>query len=167
MDVNVFFGVVFSFHGEGLSVTYLDRHLVEAWRTEYEHTVRRVHLIEAHGRKDIPCRHLTTVFVADNSVRSVLVELIHDVANLFSSLPLLARIGIHIGNVVARFVAVSILANQTGNVCRCFFTHAVVVYEELVKSFQERLVTTEQVDQSIDILWYEESVLPTVSFAEI
>ena len=68
---------------------------------------------------------------------------------------------------VARFISVRILSDQSGYIARCSFAHTVGVGKETIKLRRKGFVTAKQGNQSIRILWSKESILPSVSFTEI
>ena len=110
---------------------------------------------------------MSTVFITDDTVRLICVEVAHDETNLFRCFPLFAGIGIEIGYVMARLIAMRILSDQTGDITGSTFTHTVIVRKEAVELRCKRLVTAKQADQSIRILRSEECILPSVALTEI
>src|SRR5947209_5294838 len=74
------------------------------------------HWIESRGAQDIPGGHLPTILVADQAVGLRCVELVHDLADTKLRLPGLIDVVVQIGDMMARFVAMRVLANQTRDV---------------------------------------------------
>ena len=68
---------------------------------------------------------------------------------------------------MARFVSVRILSDQSGYIAGCTFAHTVCVGEEIIKFRRKWFVTAKQGNQPVRVLWNKESILPSVSFAEI
>ena len=66
-----------------------------------------------------------------------------------------------------RFISMCILSDQSGYVARCSFPHTVVVGEEIIKFSNKGVVTAKQGNQPVRVLWYKESILPSVSFTKI
>ena len=105
-----------SLDGEGLAFRKGDFGLLEEGRAEPVAAAGRLDLIEAHRGKDVPGRHLAGIFVAGKAVGLVGIELGHDLTDQVCGLPGLAEHGVEVQDVVARLVAVGILADQAGNV---------------------------------------------------
>ena len=92
--------------------------LVKRRSTEPEPSARRFNLIESERRKDVPCRHLTGILISGKSVRLHCIELIKHLTNLVGRLVGLSEHGIEIYYMVARLIAMGILADKTRNVGR-------------------------------------------------
>ena len=106
------------YDGKGLSVGQMDDGLLEQGATDAINRLTGAYLIEAHGVEQVPSRHLSTVLVTTQAVGIVEVEgMEHLVHNLLCA-PRLSHIVVEVGNVVARFVAVSILTNQARDIGR-------------------------------------------------
>src|SRR5688572_8799468 len=60
----------------------------------------------------VPRRHLAAIFVADQAVGGVLVEVVHYLADVLLRFPRLAGVVVKVGNVMRRLVAVGVLADQ-------------------------------------------------------
>ena len=73
LDVLVFAAVVDGFYHKLVAVGEVDGHLVEDRTANRINRLARTYLIEAHSIEDIPCRHLSAVFVARKAV--VVVEI--------------------------------------------------------------------------------------------
>ena len=167
LNIDIIFTIIRCFNSKHFTTTHFHFYLFKTRTAESKHTVRRIHLIESHSRKEIPCRHLSTVFITDDTVRLICIEVAHDETNLFRSFPLFAGICIEIGYVMARLIAMRILSDQTGDITGSTFTHTVIVRKEAVELRCKRLVTAKQADQSIRILRSEECILPSVALTEI
>ena len=115
----------------------------------------------------MPCRHLSAVFVADDSLRLVGVEHILNVAHLLGSLPLLAGVRIEISHVMARLVAVGILSDKTRNVAGSIFTHVALCNEERVETGDKGCVAAKYLYQPFRMLGNKEGVLPTCALSKV
>ena len=80
------------------------------------------YLIEAHRIQNVPCRHLSAVFIARKSVGVVEVKRMQHLIHNLLRTPGLAYVVVEMGNVMAWLIAVGILAYQTGNIHRGRFT---------------------------------------------
>ena len=89
-------------------------------------------------------RHLSAIFIANHTIRFIGVKTIHDKPCLFSRLPLLTSISIHVGDVMTWFIPMRILSDQPGNIFRCLFTHGGIVNKEFVEFFYKNVISPEQ-----------------------
>ena len=113
-DIDIFFTIIGSLYCKYFASTHFHLYLLKTRASESKYTVRRVYLIESHSRKKIPGRHLSTIFITDNAIRLVCIEVAHNETNFFSRFPLLTGIGVEIGNVMTRLIAVCILSSEIG-----------------------------------------------------
>ena len=79
----------------------------------------RINGIEAQGAEDVPCRHLSAVIIAAQTVGSGVIEAVEHFTNQFGGSARLACDGVEICHVVARLVAMGILSDESGHVAKC------------------------------------------------
>ena len=112
LDIHVLLAVVPADDAEGLALAYVQRCLVEDRTADDVFATGWLYLIETYGRKNVPCRHLTYVLIAAQSVEIVLIHLVHGLAEQTGTLPRLTYIVVHVEHLMARFIAVSILTDE-------------------------------------------------------
>ena len=115
LDVSVLRGVVLGNDGERPARDFHFRP-VEQGRSEPVASARRLDLVHAQRREDVPCRHLPHVLIARKPVGRVVVERRQHLTYFIRRLPRLAQHRVEVENVVARLVAVGILADQSRDV---------------------------------------------------
>ena len=140
LHVDVLVGVVLCHDGEGLASAHVHGSLVEERRTDNEATANGVYLVETYRREDVPSRHLTYVLVARESVGLVEIHLVEHLAQHRSSLIGASCVVVHIYNMVARLVAVSILTSHTRHIRRSVVASPAFNEEERVELRHECLV---------------------------
>ena len=141
---------------------------VEERRSEPVTSARRLGLVHSQRREDVPCRHLTHVLVARQSVRPVVVERREHLADLVGRFPRLPQHRIEVQNMVARFVAVGVLANQARNVGRCLAALDHGAYrEQRVQFFEHPRPAAEASDKTCDIMRSQPRILPGVALAVV
>ena len=71
--LNVLIGlrVVVGTDNESLAVGQINRHLLKQRTSDRINRLAGTYLIEAHGVQNIPCRHLTAIFITRQAVRSI------------------------------------------------------------------------------------------------
>ena len=77
LDVDVLVADVLGLDAECLAATDLHRDLGEERCAEDVLSAGRLHLIESHGREDVPSRHLSDILVAAETVGGIVVEFAH------------------------------------------------------------------------------------------
>ena len=141
---------------------------VEERRAEPVTSARRLGLVHSQRREDVPCRHLTHVLVARQSVRPVVVERREHLADLVGRFPRLPQHRIEVQNMVARFVAVGVLANQARNVGRGLAALDHGAYrEQRVQFFEHPRPAAEASDKTCDIMRSQPRILPGVALAVV
>ena len=71
------------YNGECLAFGQMKHNLWHLWSTEYILATDRVHRIETHCREHVPCRHLSAVVVAAESVNGGVVLCVENLAYEF------------------------------------------------------------------------------------
>ena len=71
LNIDIIFTIIRCFNSKHFTTTHFHFYLFKTRTAECKHTVRRIHLIESHSRKEIPCRHLSTVFVSAKTGREI------------------------------------------------------------------------------------------------
>ena len=167
LDIFVRSGVVLGDNREGPARDG-DFDPVEQGRSEPVSSARRLGLVHAQRREDVPGRHLTHVLVARQSVRPVVVERREHLADLVGRFPRLPQHRIEVQNMVARFVAVGVLANQARNVGRCLAALDHGAYrEQRVQFFEHPRPAAEASDKTCDIMRSQPRILPGVALAVV
>ena len=121
------------------------------------------YLIESQSRKHIPGRHLAYILVTTESGWLVGVEFAHALAHLLRRFPGLAYVIVEVQGMVAGFVAVGILADESGDVGIGIRTKVAISQEECIQAVDESFLGREARDQSVNIVGHEPSVLPGVA----
>src|SRR3569833_3864158 len=106
MNLDVHRGVATRFHAKGFTVCESEGDLREHRAADHVLSTGWVHRVKAHRGKQKPCRHLTTIVVAVQTARCLVVLLCRNLPHLRLSLPRLAPEIIEISVVMARLVAV-------------------------------------------------------------
>ena len=167
LDIFVRSGVVL---GRDREHTARDLHFgpVEERRSEPVASARRLGLVHSQRREDVPCRHLTHVLVARKAVRSGVVERREHLANLVGRFPRLPQHRIEVQNMVARFVAVGVLADQPRDVGRGLAAFDDRTYrKERIEFFNHLRTRAEQPFEALDIVRSQPGVLPGVALAVV
>ena len=121
--------------------------------------------IETQRREDVPGRHLAAVIVAGVTAGSGIVELAAYLLHQLLSAPGLTRKVIEIDGMVARLVAVSILADEPAGIA-VHLAARLRQGEVLVELLDERLHAAEQLDKALRVLRHKPHVLPGVALHE-
>ena len=103
-------------NAEGLTISNVHRSLIEERCTEDILAACRLYLIHAKRGENVPCRHLTHILVTTQTIEVIVIQVLKYIANLVRSLPRLTHIVVHIEDMMAWFVTVSVLTNQTSDV---------------------------------------------------
>ena len=167
LDIFVRSGVVF---GRDREHTARDLHFgpVEERRSEPVASARRLGFVHSQRREDVPCRHLTHILVARQSVRPVVVERREHLADLVGRLPRLPQHRIEVQNMVARFVAVGVLPDQPRDVGRGLAAFDDRTYrKERIQLFNHLRTRAEQPFEALDIVRSQPGVLPGVALAVV
>ena len=167
LDIFVRSGVVF---GRDREHTARDLHFgpVEERRSEPVASARRLGFVHAQRREDVPRRHLTHILVARQSVRPVVVERREHLADLVGRLPRLPQHRIEVQNMVARFVAVGVLADQSRDVGRGLAAFDDRTYrKQRIEFFNHLRTRAEQPFEALDIVRSQPGVLPGVALAVV
>ena len=167
LDIFVRSGVVL---GRDREHTARDLHFgpVEERRSEPVASARRLGLVHSQRREDVPCRHLTHVLVARQSVRPVVVERREHLADLVGRLPRLPQPRVEVQNMVARFVAVGVLPDQPRDVGRGLAAFDDRTYrKERIQLFNHLRTRAEQPFEALDIVRSQPGVLPGVALAVV
>src|SRR5262245_20565646 len=80
--VKVFGGNIRRLNRKRLSVFKFVFHFRKKWRTQNIYSIAGIYRIKATRAQNIPSRHLTTVLIADQSVRRILVKVVHDLSDV-------------------------------------------------------------------------------------
>ena len=167
LDIFVRSGVVF---GRDREHTARDLHFgpVEERRAEPVAPSRRFGFVHPQRRKNVPRRHLSHVLVARQSVRPVVVERREHLADLVGRFPRLPQHRIEVQNMVARFVAVGVLADQPRDVGRGLAAFDDRTYrKERIQLFNHLRTRAEQPFEALDIVRSQPGVLPGVALAVV
>ena len=113
MYITVFIVYFIGADGKALAVAEVYLHVRQVRRSDYILIGAGGHGIEAHRSENIPGRHLTAVVVAAQSVDVVLIHLIHDLTYPVLRFPRFRSPGVEVRNVLAHFVAVHIIPQNT------------------------------------------------------
>ena len=116
--------------------------------------------IEAQRREDIPGRHLPAVLVADDALGRRGIHLVEQAARQLLRLPRHADITIEVGHVVARLIAVCILAHEARDVVQADILVRGFEREEAVELPDEGLAAAEELLEAVHVVRSEEAVLP-------
>ena len=139
-------------------------HLRQLRRTEDVAGRHGVDRVKSHRRKHIPGRHLTAVVVAAKAFGLRQILSLDDFAHQFLRALRLAGKGIEISHVVARLIAVGILANQARHVAK----RAVELGgEKRVELRDEGLAAAEELDKARHVVLHVPRVLPGVALRVI
>ena len=166
LDVESFVAETVSTDGKGLTAANMDSSLFDQRRAEDIVTTTGSDLIETEGRENVPCRHLTYVLVAAETCRLIGVQLVLNLVYNLGCLAGLTHEGIKVGDVVAGFVAVSILTDKTCDVRLRIFVELAVSQEEAVKTLHGYLASAEHLHETFYIVGNEPEVLPGVTLGE-
>ena len=128
---------------ERFALTNVHGSLIKEWRTKDITTSGRLNLIETQGRKDVPSRHLTHIFIATQTINIIMIHRIEHLADTRSGFPRLTGIVIEIDNMVAGLVSMRILSDQTRYIRRSIFAHVALHNEERVELVCKGFVATE------------------------
>ena len=167
LHIDVLGRIAFGAHDQRLASTQSDLGRLHSRAADREVSSGRVDLIQAESREDIPCRHLTAVFVAADAVFVVEIEVVHNVADdpgAFVLLP--GHEVVHVCDVVARLVAVGILAHEAGHI-GYVVAHVALGHEQAVEFLDESVGTSEKTDQAGNVVGHEEGVLPAVALGVV
>src|SRR6185295_8907585 len=104
--------------------------------------------------------------IPDQSVRFSFVKLVHDLTDALLRLPRLIHIIVEIGDVMAWFIAMGILADQSRNVGLLAAGGSAFGGEHLIESAGKVCLAAHESDQTVNVLRHEKAVLPGVSFGE-
>src|SRR5690349_3437419 len=91
-------------------------HLRKQRRTDRINRRARCHRIKPCSTEDVPRRHLTAIFVADQSIGSRLVKLVHDLPHPHLCLPGGTGVVVEISDVMAWLIALCVLSDEAGDV---------------------------------------------------
>ena len=122
LHILVVAAIIMGYHLERLAIFQMNGRLVEQRASDGIYRLAGAYLIEAHRIQYVPCRHLSAVFIARKSVGVVEVKRMQHLIHNLLRTPGLAYVVVEMGNVMARLIAVGILAYQTGNIHRGRFT---------------------------------------------
>ena len=95
-----------------------------------------------------------------------LIKLVHDPSHQFLSFPRLAEIIVKIRDVVRRFIAVGILADQPRQVSLFAAGELLVGRKKLVELCREPFTPAVQLYQVLDIVRDEERILPRIALGK-
>ena len=167
LDVDVLTTDGGSQDGEGLAIRQLQLDAGEHRRANLVLAANRVHGIEAHRAEDVPGRHLAAVLVSAETAGLVGVQLVHHLGGILLRLPRLLHLVVEVDDVVARLVAVGVLANHAGAEDRKLFVRIGGVSKHAVELLGEAFLATDQADEVVDVMLDGPEVLPAVALADV
>lgn len=100
-------------------------------------------------------------------VRGILIHLAIDAAQQRCGLPRLTDIVVHIDDVVAWFVAMGILADETADIGGGIFAEVAMYDKEGIEFLCELLLTAEETHEAMDIMRHEPRILPRIALGEV
>ena len=109
---------------EGLAVRQVKFQVGEIRRAQYILVRARAHRVEAQRREDVPCAHLAAVVVAAQAPDVVAVLAVHHLPQPVLRLPGLRGPCVQVGDMVRRFVAMDVSADQA--LCRNVFIVCII-----------------------------------------
>ena len=154
-------------HPERFSVTQLERELRKPGRANDVLIASRSNGIKAHGTENQPCRHLSAIFVAYQSVGFGGIEMVHDVAYLLLCFPGLSGKIVEVSHMMAGLVTVSILPYEAGDVFHIASAYAFFIGEQGIKAGSKRIVSSLRRSKPVDVVWYIKAVLPGVGLGKM
>ena len=166
LDVFGLARIVLGQDAEGLVAGQVDGHLGEQGAADGIDGAARAELVEAHGVEDVPSRHLAAVFVARYTIGGIAILRLEDAVHEFLRAPGAVHIVVEVDGVVARLVAVGILANQTRDVGREFCAIDFAgCGKETVEFAGESIFAAHKGDEAVHIVGNKPGPLPGRSFA--
>ena len=127
----------------------------------------RADRIETHGAHDIPGTHLSAVLVSAETVWVRSVELgedaVHDIVQFVGG----TKVGIEIGCMVRRLVAVGILPYHASNIDLVATGSLTAGVEKRIEESLGLLLAAHLSNPSRDVVRYVSAVLPAIGFGEV
>ena len=164
IDIDILGWIVGS-NGQGLAIGQLQIHLFEDRSSQGKFIATRTYRIKAHGTHDIPCRHLTAVFIAHDTFRSRCIHFIEQTTGHGLCLPRLTDIIIKVCHVMTWFIAMRILTNQAGNI-RSLTYHSIRGSEQIIQIGCKGSLASEELNHAVYIVRYKETILPCSRFGK-
>ena len=130
-------GITMSANRKCFAVADVDSGFLNNGTTQLITSTARLHLIESHSREQIPSRHLTNVLITAKTGWLIIIKFGHDLTSTLLRLPRLTHIIIHIYNVVAGLITVSILTNQSRDVGISIFAQVAISLKESIEALDE------------------------------
>lgn len=129
-------GPIICYHLYHLAITQFQFHSLYTGRTYAINITARSYRIKAHTGKDIPSRHLTTVIISTQRTRLVTIKMTGNGTYPFLAFPWLPQLVVQEGDMMARFIAMSICPNTTLYIVR---TRNILIHlnsEQFIQTFQ-------------------------------
>ena len=115
-DILILFRVILSYHCKLFAIGQVYYGFIECGASDRINRFPRTYLIESHRIEYIPSRHLSAIFISRQSVYGIGILATVYAVYQFLRPPRTVHIVVHMNHVVAGFVAVGILSDQSADV---------------------------------------------------
>ena len=148
------------------SIAHPDGNSLCTRRTDIINITGRSNRIETDTVEHIPCRHLSAIVIATQSIRCVSIETVHDGAYPFLAFPRFFQVIVKVSDMMARLISMPIGTDtslnimRAGNIIRQFYR------EKLIQPLAEQFLTS-FIDISLHVLRHIPGILHGEPFCNV